>query len=115
MSKKIYNIETGEKDKEILYQYQNNNWSDQLTNYDGVSIVYDTIGNPVNIGENVTMTWMNGRMLKRYQDSSKNLDILYKYNDDGIRISKTVNNVETRYYVENGNVVCEKTGNNIIR
>ena len=114
LSKKIYNIETGEKDKEILYQYQNNNWSDQLTNYDGVSIVYDTIGNPVNIGENVTMTWMNGRMLKRYQDSSKNLDILYKYNDDGIRISKTVNNVETRYYVENGNVVCEKTGNNII-
>ena len=30
------------------YTYGNTNWRDQLTKYDGVTITYDAIGNPLN-------------------------------------------------------------------
>ena len=33
----------------------------------------------------------------------------FEYNDEGIRTSKTVNGVETVYYVNGGQIVAEKT------
>ena len=38
----------------------------------------------------------------------------FEYNDEGIRTSKTVNGVETVYYVNGGQIVAEKTGTRTI-
>ena len=37
----------------------------------------------------------------------------YKYNDSGIRTEKTVNSVETKYYLEGTKVIYEKTGSDL--
>lgn len=39
--------------------------------------------------------------------------ISYQYNDGGIRTSKTVDRVETKYYLDGSNVIYEKTGEDI--
>ena len=60
------------------------------------------------------MSWINGRSLSSYADTTKNLNISYEYNVDGIRTSKVVNGVETKYYLENSNIIYEQRGNNLI-
>ncbi len=95
------------------YEYTNSNWSDQLTKYNNENITYDEIGNPTTIG-NKSLTWINGRSLNTYKDPTKNLDIQYKYDADGIRISKIVNGEETKYYLEDDDIIYEQRGNNII-
>lgn len=40
--------------------------------------------------------------------------ISYKYNDNGIRTSKTVGGVETKYYLDGSKVIYEKTGEDVI-
>lgn len=94
------------------YRYDNSEWQDLLTKYDDVLIDYDTIGNPISIGNNIHLNWVNGRQLDTYTDLYNTIS--YKYNVDGIRISKTINNVETKYYLENNDIVFEKTGNNML-
>ena len=79
------NLTTNDIIKTDTYQYGNSNWEDQLTNYNGTSITYDNIGNPLTIGNNISMSWMNGRSLNSYTDTSKNLNITYKYDVNGIR------------------------------
>ena len=93
--------------------YTNTNWEDQLTNYDGETITYDSIGNVIGVG-NVTLSWKNGKELASYINLDNSTSAVYQYNLDGIRISKNVNNVETKYYLDGNNIVMEKTGNQII-
>ncbi len=95
------------------YEYTNANWSDQLTKYNNEVITYDEIGNPTTIG-NKTLTWINGRNLETYKDPNKNLDIKYKYDVDGIRVNKIVNGKETKYYLEDDDIIYEQRGNNTI-
>ncbi|MBR6762655.1 MAG: hypothetical protein IKM13_02770 [Clostridia bacterium] len=56
--------ETATPDAVITYTYGNANWPDQLTSYNGESIVYDAIGNP-NTYRGATLSW-NGRRLTSY-------------------------------------------------
>lgn len=95
----------------ITYTYGNTNWKDQLTSYDGKEITYDAIGNPLTYDGN-TYTWQNGRELASITNSSKTIQ--YKYNDSGIRVSKTVNGVETKYYLEGSNIIYETKGTQTI-
>ncbi len=60
------------------------------------------------------MSWINGRSLSGYENTAKNLFISYQYNADGIRTLKLVNGVETKYYLENSNIIFEQRGNDII-
>ena len=94
-----------------IYEYNNDSFKDLLTKFNNEEILYDDIGNPTNIGSK-NLTWINGRQLQSYSDSINN--ITYKYNKDGIRISKTVNNVKTMYELEGNDIVFEKTNNNVI-
>lgn len=112
LSKKIYNINTLELIKKIKYDYQNNFWEDQLTKFDNNIITYDSIGNPLTIGENIELTWKNGRELSTYDDI--NLSVKYKYNHDGLRISKEINGIETKYYLEGNSIVFEIKGNDVL-
>ncbi len=95
------------------YEYGNNNWKDLLTKYDNKEITYDEIGNPLSIGEFINLSWMNGKELVSYTDSSKQLNISYKYNEDGLRTSKTINGIKTNYYLEGSQIVLEEKDNNI--
>ena len=91
------------------YAYGNSNWRDLLTEYNGQTITYDQIGNPLTYrGKN--MTWQNGRRLAGITD--ENNTIAYAYDADGNRISKTVNGVTTDYVVIDGTLAGEITGDN---
>lgn len=108
------NLTTNDIIKTDTYQYGNSNWEDQLTNYNGTSITYDNIGNPLTIGNNISMSWMNGRSLNSYTDTSKNLNITYKYDVNGIRTNKIINGIETEYFLNNNRIIYEKKGTNYI-
>ena len=89
------------------YEYGDTNWKDKLTNYNGNSITYDEIGNPLNDGK-WTYKWTQGRQLELITDGTTTIS--YKYNDQGIRTEKAVNGVTTKYSVSGGLVTWEKTG-----
>ena len=93
--------------------YGNSQWGDLLTSYDGTAITYDEIGNPLSYynGSSYTFTW-EGRRLVGAVKGTKTMS--FAYNDEGIRTSKTVNGVETAYYVNGGQIVAEKTGTRTI-
>ena len=97
----------------INYSYANTNWKDQLTSYNGKTITYDAIGNPLTYDGN-TYTWINGRQLNTISNATTGLNVSYKYNEEGIRTQKTVNGTVTDYYLDGSKVIYEKTGNNII-
>lgn len=111
LSKKIYVLNTTDLILENTYEYTNLEWEDQLTKFNDTIITYDTIGNPVTIG-NIQLSWINGRQLKEYHDSNVNID--YKYNMDGIRTSKIVNNALTKYYLEGMKIIFEQTGDTVL-
>ena len=70
------------------YTYGNADWPDLLTAFNGKSITYDAIGNPLSDGT-WTYAWQHGRQLASMSKSGSS--ITYGYNADGKRISKTVN------------------------
>lgn len=114
LEKQIKNLETNDTIKTDVYQYSNSNWQDQLSKFNESNITYDEIGNPITIGDDISLNWINGRCLYSYDDISKNLEVKYQYDVDSIRTSKVVNGVETKYYLEDSNIIFEKCRDNVI-
>ena len=85
--KKTYKLNTYNQLSQNIYEYKNVRWKDQLTKFNDDIIIYDAIGNPLNIG-NTVLTWINGRQLASYDDGIN--QITYKYNIDGIRNRKII-------------------------
>ena len=110
LSKKYYTYDTTTLIDEDNYTYSTTR-SDQLTNYNNQAITYDSIGNPLSIGTK-TLNWVNGRQLQSITDGSNTYS--YKYNEDGIRTSKTVNGVTTNYKLQGSNIIFEQTNDNMI-
>ena len=92
------------------YSYGDTEWKDLLTAYNGESITYDQIGNPLSY-RGKTLTWTGRRLDSLTQNGSTNT---YLYNADGIRTQKTVNGTTTEYFLNGSAILAEKTGNNII-
>ena len=87
------------------YGYATDSWKDRLTSYNGQTITYDAIGNPLtyNNGSAYTFTW-EGRQM---QSASKgNQTYSYTYNSDGLRASKTVGNTTYHYYWNSGKLIA---------
>ena len=80
----------------VTYGYTDANWKDKLTSYNGQSITYDAIGNPLSYRDGLAFTWKNGRQLAALSKTGTSAS--YKYDDSGVRTSKTVNGVTTTYY-----------------
>lgn len=99
--------------KIIEYIYNNANWKDQLTSYDGKEISYDAVGNIISYNGN-EYTWQNGRELSTLVNNDKNLNISYKYNDDRIRTEKIVNGIKTEYLLDDNIVILEIQGEDIL-
>ena len=85
----------------VTYEYGDSNWKDLLTKYNGQSITYDAIGNPLTWG-NRKYTWTAGRRLSTLTLPGKSIS--YTYGADGYRTSKTVNGVTTTYTLDGGRI-----------
>ena len=105
LSKSTYKLNTTTLINTDTYTYDNANYKDQLTKFNNDTITYDGIGNPLKIG-NTTYNWSNGRELQSI--SNTNLNVSYKYDRNGIRTKKILNNEEISYVLENTSIVIEK-------
>ena len=94
------------------YTYSDSNWKDNLTAYNGNSISYDAIGNPLSYYNGFSFTWQKGRQLVTASNGSAT--VTYTYNNDGYRTSKTVNGTTTDYTLEGSKVLIEKTGSDYV-
>ena len=92
------------------YGYSSDGWGDKLTSFNGQVITYDGIGNPLTYynGSSYSFTWQ-GRQLVGATKGNKTMS--FEYNADGIRTSKTVNGVETKYYLNGSQIVAEVNPN----
>ena len=95
------------------YTYGDNEWKDLLTGYNGETITYDAIGNPLTYRDGMNFTWENGRQLAGVTKNGVSV-ATYDYNADGLRTSKTVNGTITEYYWLEGILHGQKTGNEYI-
>ena len=79
------------------YTYGDAQWLDRLTAFNGHSITYDNIGNPLSYynGSSYTFTW-DGRELATATKGSTSVS--YKYGADGLRTRKIVGNTVYNYY-----------------
>ena len=85
------------------FTYADSNWKDKLTGYNGSSITYDAIGNPLNDGT-WEYTWVNGRQLASMRKLDGSLNASFVYNSEGLRVQKTVNGVVTKYIMYGKNI-----------
>lgn len=86
---------------------------DQLTKFDNKNITYDDIGNFVNYG-NKDFTWINGTELSLYSDANNNKNVIYKYNDKGIRLSKESTEIKSYYHLLDDDIIYEVRNNEYI-
>ncbi len=94
-----------------IYLYENSDFKDQLTSYNGMIIEYDALGNPLSyLGW--TMSWVDGRRLSEMSDGTTYIS--FKYDEAGIRTSKTVNGVTTTYTTINGQITSQNDGTNLL-
>ncbi len=108
LSKSYYTYTTGTPGTAIdtiAYSYTDSNWKDKLTAYDGQTITYDAIGNPLTDGT-WTYTWEKGRQLK--QMSKSGMTVEFKYDHNGLRTQKKVTSggvVTTTEYTLHGKLI----------
>ena len=73
------------------YVYGDANWKDKLTTYNGKTIPYDAIGNPLSDG-NWNLTWVDGRRLRSMYKGEAGQpgydEITFEYNENGLRTKK---------------------------
>ena len=95
----------------IPYVYSTGEWNDQLTSYDGQTITYDAMGNPTTY-RGKALTW-RGKQLTGITDGT---DVIsYRYDENGLRLQKTVNNVVTDYYYNGKVLIGLVKGNDTLR
>ena len=85
------------------YGYTDSTWSDLLTSFNGQTITYDNIGNPLQYRDGMSFTWAKGRQLQSV--TKDGLTASYTYDENGLRLSKTVNGVTTNIFRANGQMV----------
>ena len=99
------NLVSVQKNGEVIksYTYGDASWKDLLTAFNGQTITYDEIGNPLQYRDGMSFTWDKGRQL---QSVTKNgVTTSYTYDENGLRLSKTTGGVTTKIYRTNGQMV----------
>ena len=87
-------------------------WKDKLISYDGKGITYDAMGNPTNY-MGASMTWdVKGNLTCVSGRNGKSA--AYTYLSDGQRYTKTTGGKTTAYLYNNGLLLSETTGNEVI-
>ncbi len=94
----------------VCDQINGRGWGDRLT-ADGLNTyTYDAVGNPLNYN-GYTLEW-NGRQLVSMTNGSTTNS--FKYNDEGIRTSKTVGGVEHIYTLDGSRIISESWSNVLV-
>ena len=113
-SKTEYSVIIGENNDKVYtevyskeYKYDDAVWADKLTEYDEVGIEYDAVGNPIEYLDH-NLEWSFGRQLTKFDTNT------YTYNEDGVRISKTVDGIKTIYYLDGTNIIEQSDGINTL-
>ena len=99
------------------YEYGDASWGDLLTKYNGQPITYDAVGNPETWYDGSTYTWTQGRRLESATVREQGITMFlldFTYNDQGVRVSKTVNGVEHIYRVNGTQIIQEEWENNLL-
>lgn len=111
-----------------IFEYNDSVWGDRITGYRIISatngqlltsgnMTYDPIGNPLTYynGSSYSFVWEEGRQLAGVTRGSNT--IAYKYNQDGVRIEKTVGTLRYEYTVSGTRIEREKLfdGNVLIK
>ncbi len=94
------------------YTYGDSNWKDKLTGWNGQTITYDAIGNPLSYRDGMSFTWENGRQLASVVNGS--VTTSYTYDSSGTRNSKTVGGTTTWYTLAGSQVEKATTGSDYI-
>ena len=100
----------GEPTDIIIYTYGDSEWGDLLTAYDGNTITYDEIGNPLSDGE-WTYTWQHGRQLAAMSNGAATWD--YTYDANGLRIGRT-DGTDNYHYVYDGGKLTYMARNGLL-
>ncbi|MEQ2441176.1 RICIN domain-containing protein, partial [Solibaculum intestinale] len=61
--KRYYDLITGNETQIVeqeIFRYEDANWKDKLTSYNGQTITYDEIGNPLTYRDGMAFTWQHG-------------------------------------------------------
>ncbi len=101
-----------EENFEATYSYEDNVWIDGIKYQKGSEkqYVYDENGNPISF-DDLNFHWTNGRQLDSLSYTDENGEeqtiVSYKYDDNGIRTSKTVAGETTHYIYSNGNILAQ--------
>ena len=113
-SKKIYDytsgsLENAEPKETTAFTYANTGWKDQLVSVNGVELTYDANGNVLTYGDKEYL-WNTGRHLESITDGDN--EYTYSYDENGIRTSKTVNDITTYYNTKDGVILSQTDGTN---
>ena len=86
-----------------------------LTQYNGQTITYDEIGNPINYRNGMTMSWQAGRQLESITQNGKTYNFTYAH--DGLRTKKSITSGNTTVdvnYVYEGDKLLQMTYDNYV-
>lgn len=86
----------------MTYEYDDTAWGDLLTAYDGQTITYDAIGNPLSY-RGMTMAWTDTRRLATVTEGAYTYQ--YEYDSDGLRVERALGGGTYRYHYNGGALV----------
>jgi len=101
-------ISTYTYSKDVNTSDWKDDWKDLLVAYNDDPITYDAIGNPTVYYNGWNFTWKHGRQMATATNGSDTLT--FSYNADGLRTSKTVNDVTYTYYYADGKLIRQTDG-----
>ena len=111
-----YAYTTGELGEVVAvktYGYEDANWKDKLTSYNGQTITYDEIGNPTYYYNGLSLDWENGRQLSSGETGAAGGSFSYDYNDAGLRVQKSAGGYGVTDYYYNGDQLLSQVNGNI--
>lgn len=82
--------------KSVEYSYSSV-WKDQLKSINGITILYDEIGNPISFGD-IRYSWNANRQLSSYTNGT--LHVEYTYDELGHRTKKSIVDTDTKQTYE---------------
>ena len=96
------------------FSYGNSAWPDELTSVNGTSLTYDANGNVLTYG-NMEFQWFDGRLLHGININNLydgGINAQFEYNENGVRIEKTVNGKTTHYNIVDDIIISQTDGTN---
>lgn len=87
--------------------YEDEQWKDLLTSFDGQTITYDEIGNPLTYRDGMSFAWEKGRQLKQVTKADETVS--YQYNLSGLRTQKISSQYGTTVFILEGDCILSSS------